>query len=73
MLCGYQSEEELIQNLVDAGCGDNTVDRVLDCLAQGQKQKVLSLLQKQRETLLDGIHREQSCIGYLDDVIRQLA
>ncbi len=72
MLYGYQSEEELIQNLIDAGCGESTVDRVVDCLEQGQKQKGLLLLQKQRKTLLDGIHKEQSCIGYLDDVLNEM-
>ncbi len=72
MLCGYQSEEELIKNLVDAGCEKDVVDSVLGCLAQGQKQKGLLLLQKQRDTLLDEIHKEQSCIGYLDDVLNEM-
>ena len=39
MLSGYQTEEELIQNMVDAGCGETTVAGVLACLKQGQKKK----------------------------------
>lgn len=69
MLCGYQTEEELIQNMVDAGCKEGTVAGVLTCLKQGQKRKGLLLLQAQRETLLDGIHKDRSCIEYLDDIL----
>lgn len=69
MLSGYQTEEELIQNMVDAGCKEDTVAGVLTCLKQGQKKKGLLLLQAQRKTLLDGIHKDQSCIEYLDDVL----
>ena len=47
MLSGYQTEEELIQNMVDAGCEEETVASVLTCLKQGQKKM-----------LLDGIHRD---------------
>ena len=44
MLSGYQTEEELIQNMVDAGCEEETVASVLTCLKQGQKKKGLLLL-----------------------------
>ncbi|MDE5804593.1 MAG: hypothetical protein K2I22_16935 [Lachnospiraceae bacterium] len=69
MLSGYQTESELIQNMVDAGCEENMVVSVLNCLKQGQKKKGLLLLQEQRKMLLDGIHRNQSCIEFLDDIL----
>ncbi|MDE6642467.1 MAG: hypothetical protein K2K63_18310 [Acetatifactor sp.] len=69
MLSGYRTEEELIQNMVDAGCEEDMVAGVLICLKQGQKKKGLLLLQAQRKMLLDGIHRNQSCIEFLDDVL----
>lgn len=69
MLCGYQTEEELVQNMADAGCKEETVAGVLTCLKQGQKKEGLLLLQTQREILLDGIHKDQSCIEYLDGVL----
>lgn len=69
MLSGYQTEEELIQNMADAGCKEEMAADVLNCLKQGQRKKGLLLLQGQRETLLDGIHKNQSCIDYLDDVL----
>ena len=69
MLGGYQTEAELIQNMTDAGCKEETVTGILTCFKQGQKKKGLLLLQEQREALLEGIHRDQSCIGFLDDVL----
>ncbi len=49
MLSGYRTEEQLIRNMVDAGCEEETVASVLTCLKQGQKKKGLLLLQGQRE------------------------
>ena len=72
MLEGYQTEEKMIQNMVDAGCTKNTIDSFLSCLKQGQKKKGLLLLQEQREMLLDGIHKDQSCIAFLDEVLRRM-
>lgn len=69
MVSGYETEEELIQNLVDAGCGEDMVNEFLYCLRRGQKKKGLLLLQEQREALLDGIHKDQSCIEYLDKLL----
>ena len=69
MLSGYQTEEQLIRNMVDAGCEEDMVASVLTCLKQGQKKKGPLLLQEQREMLLDGIHRNQSCIEFLDNVL----
>lgn len=69
MISGYETEAELIQNLIDAGCGKETVDVFLSCMKRGQKKKGLLLLQEQRETLLDSIHKDRSCIEYLDEVL----
>lgn len=69
MLSGYQTEEELIQNMADAGCKEEMTADVLNCLKQGQKKEGLMLLQRQRKALLDGIHKDQSCIEYLDGVM----
>ncbi len=69
MLSGYQTEEEIIQNMLDAGCEEDTVASVLTCLKQGQRKKGLLLLQEQRKMLLEGIRRDRSCIEFLDDVL----
>ncbi len=72
MFSGRQTEEELIQNLTDAGCADDTAVSILDCIRQGQMQKGLLLLQGQREALLEGIHKEQKCIRFLDDLLSRM-
>lgn len=69
MFSDYQTEAELIQNMTDAGCGEDTANGVLFCLRQGQRQRGLSLLQEQRDALLEEIHRDQSCIGFLDSLL----
>ena len=72
MLSGYQTEDELIQNMIDAGCKEETVTGVLTFLKQGQEKKGLLLLQGQRKMLLDGIHKNQSCIAFLDEVLCEM-
>ncbi len=72
MLSGYQTEEELIRNMADAGCDEGTAAGVLICLKQGQKKKGLLLLQRQRERLLGAIHRNRSCIEYLDNILDRM-
>lgn len=72
MLERYGTEEDLIQNMADVGCGEDMVAGVLNCIREGQKKEGLLLLQKQREILLDRIHKDRSCIEYLDDVLRGL-
>lgn len=72
MLERYGTEEDLIQKMADAGCGEDMVAGVLKCIREGQKKEGLLLLQKQREILLDRIHKDRSCIEYLDDVLSGL-
>ena len=36
------------------------------------EKKGLMLLQRQRKALLDGIHKDQSCIEYLGDVLDRM-
>lgn len=67
-----QSTEELIQNLVDAGCGDDTIEVFLSCLLNGDKAESLCRLQEQRSELLEEIHKDKSCIELLDELILKL-
>lgn len=60
---------ELLRNMADAGCEEDTATGVLTCLKQGKKKDGILLLQEQRDALLDGIHKDQSCIGFLDEVL----
>lgn len=62
----YRSEEDLIQNLKDAGCDQATIQIFLADLHGGKQSKGIRLLEKHRRTLLDVLHLEQKRIDCLD-------
>ena len=72
MLGGYRSTEELDQDLADAGFSEEMTARFLSCLLQGDKAESLCRLEEHRAKLLDEIHRERSCIEFLDEQICSL-
>ena len=67
MFEGYQNTEELTRNLIDAGCSETMIACLLSCLYSGDKAGSLGWLEKRRSELLEEIHKEQSCIEFLDD------
>ena len=69
MFVGYQTEKKLVQNMVDAGCTEEMITCFMSCLHKGDKSKGLCLLEERRAELLCEIHREQSCIEFLEEVI----
>ena len=72
MFTGYQSTEELTQNLIDAGCREEMISDLLSCLSDGNQAECLCLLEKRREEILRSIHKEQSDIEYLDELLVSL-
>ena len=72
MFTGYQSTEELTQNLIDAGCDEEMISVLLSCLSNGNQAECLCLLEKRREEILRGIHKEQANIEYLDELLVSL-
>ena len=72
MFTGYQSAEELTQNLIDAGCSKEMIACLLSCLMDGNKEEGLCRLEERRAELLNDIHREQSGIEYLDELLVSL-
>ena len=72
MFTGYQTTEELAQNLIDAGCGEEMISRLLSCLLEGHKAEGLCLLEERRSERLDDIHRDQSVLTYLDELLAGL-
>lgn len=72
MFGGYQSKEELIESLTDAGCDANTISYILTYLQSGNKAESLAQLEKQRSHLLCNIHEEQASIEYLDRLLYDL-
>ena len=62
----------LRQNLIDAGCDQETVQRCID-LAQGKRGAELRrILARHRRTLLDAVHAEQKKIDCLDYLVYRM-
>lgn len=59
--------EKLIQNMVDGGCSKEAIDGFITCMECGEHEEGLCLLEAQREGLLDKIHKDISCIAFLDE------
>ena len=72
MFAGYQNTEELTQNLIDAGCSEELIIDILSCLLHGDKEEGLCRLEERRAELLHNIHKEQSGIEYLDELLGSL-
>lgn len=62
----------LRQNLIDAGCDQELVQRCF-ALAQGEKTtELLRVLSRHRQTLLDTVHLRQKQIDCLDYLVYKL-
>lgn len=62
----------LRQNLIDAGCGQEIVQRCMD-LVQGKKTAEMKrILARHRRTLLDTVHAEQKKIDCLDYLVYKM-
>lgn len=67
-----QTESEVVQNLLDAGCADGTIQSFLNCYRAGEHDWGLRLLAVQRRALLDLIHDGQKKLDCLDYLVYQL-
>lgn len=68
----YDSEKEVIQNLIDAGCDSETISAFIGEIENGNLESGLRLLAVHRRSLLDELHREQKQIDCLDYLIYQM-
>lgn len=66
------NDEILLQNLIDAGCGNELTEKCLEACDETSQKKILSLLQNYRNQLLDDIHIKQDNLYCLDYLIHQL-
>ena len=53
----YGSKEAVIQNLEDAGCTTDIVERCITCMEQGKKKELLDRLEEHRAGLLNKVHK----------------
>lgn len=71
--CNERAEKEAVtQNLKDAGCSKEVIEKFMDYFDENQKEGELELLQCHRDKLLEKIHKEESRISCLDYLIYQI-
>lgn len=68
----HRSEESIVQNMEDAGCGEETIEQFLKCLKKGSVDQQLLLLSRYRRSLLEKLHEGQKKIDCLDYLIYQI-
>ncbi|MGI6027779.1 MAG: hypothetical protein ACOX81_00020 [Candidatus Heteroscillospira sp.] len=66
------ASDSVKQNLKDAGCEDDFIEKVIFTLENDQNKEVLLLLRGWRNSLLDEIHSNQHRLDCLDYLIRKL-
>lgn len=62
----------LRQNLLDAGCGSDTVQQCMDLVKKRECAELLRLLYRHRRELLDTVHQNEKRIDCLDYLIYQI-
>lgn len=62
----------LRQNLLDAGCGPDTVQRCMALVKRQENAELLRLLSRHRRELLDRVHQNEKRIDCLDYLIYQI-
>lgn len=69
---GYNSEEDVIQNLKDAGCDRKIIECFMECMARDDFNGQLWLMKEQRKCLLDRVHKNEKQIDCLDYLVYQI-
>ena len=62
----------LRQNLLDAGCGSDTIQQCMDLVKKRECAKLLRLLSRHKRELLDAVHQNEKRIDCLDYLIYQI-
>ena len=62
----------VLQNLKDAGCTDEMVEKFMDLQANEDEEQQIRLLSSHRKHLLEELHREEKRIDCLDYLIYQM-
>ncbi len=61
-----------IQNLQDAGFGQQMIGQCLMLAGQGRKEELLQLLARQKRELMDIVHKNQDQVDCLDFLVYQI-
>ncbi len=63
-------KEQLIQGLSDAGCNEETAQRIVALYESGSYDEVLHQMRVQRCALIDEMHESQRRVDRMDYLIR---
>lgn len=66
------NDDDILQNLKDAGCDSNITDNIIALIKTGDRMPVLNLLAKHRKQLLISLHEDQKKIDCLDFLVFNL-
>jgi len=64
--------EKIHQNLIDAGCDQQTTDLCMTFVKEGQFLNMMPILRRHRAVLLDSVHKGQKQIDRLDYLLYTL-
>lgn len=62
----------LRQNLIDAGCGDNTIKKCIDYAQSDEWDRLIPKLSEHKAALLGAVHENQKKIDCLDFLVYQI-
>lgn len=66
------TEQEIAQNLRDAGCGRKEIETIMGCWREGDLTEMEKRIAACRREQLDRLHESQKCIDRLDYLSYQL-
>ena len=61
-----QTEQEIRENLADAGCSNKEIESILSCFSAGDMNGAEKLIGASRKRQLARLHECQQCIDRLD-------
>lgn len=68
----FNDSESIRQNLIDAGCDEDFIDRFMEVDIDTKKREALAMLARQRNALLESIHTDERRIYCLDYLVNKL-
>lgn len=64
--------DDFLQNLKDAGCESQTIEKVCRLYHSGQVQDAVKILRRHRCSLMDSLHESQRKVDCLDFLVRRM-
>ena len=66
MRAAVNTEKEIEETLLAAGCGEAEAEMIVSCIQKGDRKNTEKLIAKCRKKQLDRLHDSQACIDRLD-------